>query len=72
MQVPAEKPADDEAHGVPQSAGLFTVMLLLHPAPRVAVMVTAVPIVMPVTVLPDMVPADAVTVAPAVAENATL
>jgi hypothetical protein len=55
-----------------QSAGAFTVTTLVQPVPNVAVIITLVPVGIPVIVLPDTVPAVAVTVAPAVAENATL
>jgi hypothetical protein len=55
-----------------QSAGAFTVTTLVQPAPNVAVIITLVPVGIPVMVLPDTVPAVAVTVAPAEAENTTL
>jgi hypothetical protein len=72
LQVPAEKLADGVAQGVVQSAGAFTVTTLVQPVPSVAVIITLVPVGIPVMVLPDTVPAVAVTVAPAEAENTTL
>jgi hypothetical protein len=55
-----------------QSAGLFTVTLLLQPVANVAVMVTLLPTVIPVMVLPATTPALVEMVAPLVAEKATL
>jgi hypothetical protein len=72
LQVPAEKLADGVAHGVLQSAGAFTVTALVQPAPKAAVIVTFIPVGIPVMVLPLTVPAVAVIVDPAVAENTTL
>ena len=50
-------------HGVTQLAGELTLMLLLpHPLVAVAVNTTSVPTGIPVTVFPETIPDEAVTV----------
>ena len=59
------------AHGVVQSVGLDTVTELVQ-VPFVAVIVTAVPRVIPVTEFPDTVPELALICDPELAVNDTL
>jgi len=73
LQIPALKLTPGVAHAVLQSAGWFTIMLVLHePVVLVAVIVTLLPIGILIIVLPLTVPALAVTLAPALTLNATL
>jgi hypothetical protein len=71
LQTPALNDAVGVLHGALQSAGEFTISEVTHD-PLVAVNVTLVPTVIPVTVFPDIVPELAVTTAPAEALNAKL